>query len=181
MGKRGTVLGRLSAQWPKVPWPAHASRWAERAPCAGAAAWPVEALRWLPFGEVDGLGTGDERGTHRAESGVVGLTKTACPRQGGGGWWHNVVQWQRHRHSVVSVAPRRSCTSRKVNGGWAITGFKATACNDSSHRRKGRTAVLQPNSSEDGASSVPMSGQAAQWSESEGGRSDFSPGLRVMG
>jgi hypothetical protein len=41
--------------------------------------------------------------------------------------------------------------------------------------------VLRPDSDEYGVSPVPMSEQAAQWSESEGGRSDLGPGLRVRG
>jgi hypothetical protein len=84
MEKRGTVLGQLRANSPKClgqPTPVGEPSARPRAVTmtyAGAVAWPMEALWWLPFGEVDDSGTGDESGTRWAESGAVGLTKTSC-------------------------------------------------------------------------------------------------------
>jgi hypothetical protein len=47
------------------------------------------------------------------------------------------------------------------------------------HRNRGVSGNGGSKTSEDGVSPVPMSGQAARWCESEGGRSDTGPGLRV--
>jgi hypothetical protein len=64
-------------------------------------------------------------------------------------------------------------------GGEACPEFWRKGAGVSFHQDGDEVAVLQPDFGEDDASSVPMSGQAAQWSVNEGGRSDLLPGSHM--